>query len=304
MTAPPSTASPSAPATALRVASFYRFLALPHYRDLRQPLLQFCQAQGLKGTILLAPEGINGTVAGTADSLDRLLADLCQRLGTDLDAKTAPCDALPFRRMKVKLKREIITLGQAVADPNQAGGIRVDPVEWNRLLADPDVVVIDTRNDFEVAIGSFENAQNPQTHSFREFPDYVAQNLDPQRHKKVAMFCTGGIRCEKASAYLRHQGFEQVYQLQGGILKYLETIPPEQSRWHGDCFVFDQRVAVTHGLQPGHHDLCLACGHPISPADRATADYEPGISCPHCIHQLTPEKRARQQARQQQRQGG
>jgi UPF0176 protein len=302
MTAPPPNPSPIAPTTALRVASFYRFLPLPHCRDLRQPLLEFCQAQEIKGTILLAPEGINGTVAGTPDSLDRLLADLCQRLDTDLDAKTAPCDAPPFRRMKVKLKREIITLGQSVADPNQAGGIQVDPVEWNRLLADPDVVVIDTRNDYEVAIGSFENAKNPQTRSFREFPDYVAQNLDPQRHKKVAMFCTGGIRCEKASAYLRHQGFDQVYQLQGGILKYLETIPPEHSRWHGDCFVFDQRVAVTHGLQPGDHDLCLACGHPISAADQATAAYEPGISCPYCIDQLTPARRARQQTRQQQRQ--
>jgi UPF0176 protein len=190
-------------------------------------------------------------------------------------------------------------LGCPDADPSQQVGIYVEPQDWNRLISDPDVVVIDTRNQYEVDIGSFKGAKNPATRSFREFPIYVQQHLDPAQHKKVAMFCTGGIRCEKASAFLLSQGFQQVYHLKGGILKYLEDVPPDESLWQGECFVFDQRVAVQQGLEPGTHEMCLSCGHPISAADKASADYEAGISCPYCIADLTDEKRRRQQARRQ-----
>lgn len=283
------------------VATFYRFVRLPDCAELRSPLLEFCQSRGLMGSILLASEGINGTVAGSSDAIAALLTQLQKdpRFSA-LEAKYSTAATLPFERMKVKLKSEIVTFGQSEADPTQQVGTYVDPADWNQLVEDPDVVLIDTRNDYEVAIGSFERAQNPKTGSFRDFPSYVQTQLDPKRHKKVAMFCTGGIRCEKASAYLLNQGFEQVYHLKGGILKYLETVPRAESRWHGECFVFDERVAVRHGLEPGTYDLCRACGHPISTADQTSDRYEAGIVCPHCYDNLTPEKRAKQKMRRQQ----
>jgi len=216
----------------------------------------------------------------------------------DLEHKESVADAQPFDRMKVRLKSEIVTIGVPEADPNAQVGTYVDPKDWNAVLADPNVTVIDTRNDYEISIGSFQGAENPQTRSFRQFPEYVRTHLNPAQHKKVALFCTGGIRCEKASAFMLAQGFEEVYHLKGGILKYLEEIPPDESLWEGECFVFDQRVAVQHGLEAGTYDLCRACGHPLSAADKASLHYEDGISCPYCIDRLTEEKRARQEARQ------
>lgn len=265
------------------VATFYKFTKLPDYAEQRSLLLTQCQELGLKGTILLAPEGINGTLAGDRSAIDCMLAHLRQdpRLA-DLEHKESTATSAPFQRMKVKLKREIVTLGRAEVDPTDQVGQYVTPQDWNQLISDPEVLLIDTRNEYEVGIGTFQGAVNPHTHSFREFPDYVAAHLDPARHKKVAMFCTGGIRCEKATSLLKQQGFEQVYHLQGGILKYLEEVSPAESCWQGECFVFDERVAVGQGLAPGTYDLCYACGHPISAADKASTAYVEGVSCPHC----------------------
>ncbi len=265
------------------VAAFYKFVQLPDYAELRSPLLSLCQAHNLHGTILLAQEGINGTIAGSKGAIDTVLNFLRQDPRfADLSAKESETDSPMFDRMKVKLKKEIVTLGHSDIDPTQQVGTYVKPQDWNQLISDPEVTVIDVRNQFEVAIGSFEGAIDPQTTSFRQFPDYVQTVLDPTEHKKVAMFCTGGIRCEKASSYLLSQGFEQVYHLEGGILKYLEEVPSEQSLWQGECFVFDQRVAVKHDLSDGSYTMCQACGHPISQTDQASSQYQPGVSCPHC----------------------
>lgn len=268
---------------AIAVATFYKFVRLEDFVERQPLLLSYCQQQGIKGTILLAEEGINGTIAGSRESVDAVLAFLRSdaRLA-DLEYKESIAKAPPFGRLKVRLKQEIVTLGVVEADPRDRVGTYVNPKEWNALLADPDVVVVDTRNQYEVAIGTFENAQNPQIDSFRQFPDYARQHLDRDRHKKVAMFCTGGIRCEKATAYLLNQGFEEVYHLKGGILKYLEEIPESESLWQGECFVFDERVAVKQGLTPGSYDSCRACGHPISAEDKASPQYREKISCPHC----------------------
>lgn len=267
----------------LTVAAFYKFVRLPDFTEKRSPLLAYCQAQNLRGTILLAQEGINGTIAGSQTAIEAVLAELRSDLRlADLEFKLSLAETFPFDRMKVKLKQEIVTLGLPAVDPTAQAGTYVSPEAWNDLIADPDVVVIDTRNQYEVAIGSFQGAKNPETDSFRQFPDFVQTHLDPAEHQKVALFCTGGIRCEKASAYLLSQGFQEVYHLKGGILKYLEEIPAAESRWQGECFVFDQRVAVQHGLQPGTYDLCFACGHPISEADQASSRYVRGVSCPHC----------------------
>ncbi|MEC9481805.1 MAG: rhodanese-related sulfurtransferase, partial [Halomonas sp.] len=224
------------------VAALYKFVALPDYQALREPLLSTLKAHDIRGTLLLAEEGINGTVSGTRESIDALLAWLREDTRfAELDHKESCCDAHPFYRTKVKLKREIVTLGVSGVDPNQRVGTYVEPQDWNAIISDPEVLVIDTRNDYEVEIGSFEGAVDPRTQSFREFPDYVKQHYDPARHKKVAMFCTGGIRCEKASSYMLHEGFEEVYHLKGGILNYLEKVPESASLWRGECFVFDNR---------------------------------------------------------------
>ncbi|MBW4468757.1 MAG: rhodanese-related sulfurtransferase [Pegethrix bostrychoides GSE-TBD4-15B] len=280
------------------VATFYKFVPLPDSAEVQPRLLEFCQTQSLRGTVLLAVEGINGTVAGTDLAVESLLSYLRSdsRLA-DLSAKFSTAEQMPFERLKVRLKREIVTLGIPI-DPNQVGQY-VEPTAWNALIADPDLLLIDTRNQYEVAIGSFEGAENPGTDAFREFPDYVQQRLNPAQHKKIAMFCTGGIRCEKASAYLLSQGFEQVYHLKGGILSYLEQVPAAESRWRGECFLFDQRVAVQQGLEPGTHELCLGCGHPLSEANQQAPEYEAGVSCPHCFDRLSKAKRQRQIAKMQ-----
>ena len=285
----------------LVVATLYKFVRLSDAAELQSPLLTQCRVQSVKGTILLAEEGINGTIAGSREAIDAVLGFLRAdpRL-VDLEHKESFADVQPFDRMKVRLKSEIVTMGVPEADPSVQVGTYVDPQDWNALLADPEVTVIDTRNDYEVGIGSFQGAQNPETRSFRQFPEYVRTHLDPTQHKKVALFCTGGIRCEKASAFMLAQGFEDVYHLKGGILKYLEEVPPDESLWQGECFVFDQRVAVQHGLELGTHDSCRSCGHPLSEADKASPDYEEAIACPYCAAQLTEAKRKRQEARRQQ----
>jgi UPF0176 protein len=282
-------------------AALYKFVSLPNYQALQAPILAACNQHHIKGTLLLALEGINGTIAGAPENIRALLAylrtypEFCE-----LEHKESYADTHPFYRMKVKLKKEIVTMGVTGVDPNQVVGTYVKPEDWNALISDPDVILLDTRNDYEVHIGTFKGAVDPKTTTFREFPEYVAQNLDKTKHKKVAMFCTGGIRCEKASSFMKQQGFEEVYHLQGGILKYLETVPKEQSMWEGECFVFDQRVAVKHGLEVGDYDQCYACRMPLSPEELKSPQYTPGISCPHCYDKTSEEKKAALTERQRQ----
>ena len=285
------------------VCALYKFVSLPDFEDLRQPLVDFMLAHDVKGTLLLAQEGINGTVAGSRESIDALLAYLRKdpRLA-DLSWKESFDTIEPFYRTKVKLKKEIVTMGVEGIDPRRVVGTYVKPQDWNALISDPDVVLIDTRNDYEVEIGTFKNAVNPNTTNFREFPQYVKDKLDPAKHKKVAMFCTGGIRCEKSTAYLKEQGFDEVYHLQGGILQYLQDVPPEQSLWEGECFVFDNRVTVNHLLQKGNFDQCHACRRPISEDDKKSEFYVPGVSCHHCHNAHDPEQVARYQQREKQMQ--
>ena len=283
------------------VAAFYKFAKLPDCHLQCSRVREFCAAYALKGTILLAQEGINGTVAGSRSSIDALLNFLRAdaRLAT-LEHKESVTAEMPFYRMKVRLKKEIVTLGVSGIDPNEKVGAYVAPEDWNALISDPEIWVVDTRNDYEYEIGTFRGALDPKTATFRDFPAFVRRNLDPAKHKKVALFCTGGIRCEKATTFMLAQGFENVYHLQGGILKYLEKIPAEQSLWQGECFVFDQRVALGHGLTLGEHDQCRSCRHPISAEDRASPKYKLGISCPRCFDTLSDPKRARAAERQKQ----
>ncbi len=276
------------------VSALYKFVKLKNYREMRDPLLEKMKQMDIRGTLLLAAEGINGTISGSRESIDALLDWLREdtRLA-ELDSKESYTDKQPFRRTRVKLKKEIVTMGVEDIDPNKVVGTYVRAHDWNKIISDPDVLLIDTRNDYEIQIGKFKNAVNPNTASFREFPEYVKQNLDPQKHKKVAMYCTGGIRCEKSTAYLKSQGFEEVYHLQGGILKYLEEMPEEETLWEGECYVFDERVSVNHKLEKGEVDQCHACRKPISEADKASNRYKAGISCPQCHDDLTDEQRAR-----------
>ena len=277
-------------------AALYKFVDLPDFAELQPPLLAFCEAQGVKGTLLLAPEGINGTIAGAPANvhavLDYLRSD--PRLAS-LEHKEALGSKAPFYRMKVRLKREIVTMGVDGIDPNQLVGRYVKPQDWNRLISEPDVVLIDTRNDYEVSVGTFKGAVNPHTSSFSELPDWLRREMAPGgrlhgsdgKKPRVAMFCTGGIRCEKSTAFLRAQGIEEVYHLQGGILNYLETVPEAASAWQGECFVFDERVSVGHGLKPGHFELCRSCRDPISAADKLSPLYLAGVSCPGCHDKKT-----------------
>ncbi len=283
------------------ICALYKFVRLDNHVELRQPLFDFLTEHGIRGTLLLASEGINGTVAGSRKAIDALL----QRLKSDprladLDYKESFDAHNPFYRTKVRLKKEIVTMGVEGIDPLHSVGTYIAPGDWNELINDPDTVLIDTRNDYEVGIGTFKNAINPNTGSFREFPEYVENNLDPSRHKKVAMFCTGGIRCEKSTAYLKALGFENVYHLKGGILKYLEDVPAEESMWEGECFVFDNRVSVRHGLEKGEFDQCHACRMPITEEDKQSEYYEQGVSCPHCHARYTEERKARFMERERQ----
>lgn len=289
------------PENTIVVAALYKFAPLSDCEQFRTLLAQVCYRHKVKGTLILAPEGINGTIAGTRTGIDAVLAWLRSdpRL-SDLEHKESFHDDSPFYRMKIRVKREIVTLGIDGIDPNREVGQYVTPAQWNDLVRDPEVLVVDTRNAYECEIGTFRNAVDPATRTFREFPDYVAAELDPVVHKKVAMFCTGGIRCEKATALLLQRGFESVYHLQGGILKYLEEIPEEESLWEGECFVFDERVAVRHGLEPGEYELCRGCRMPVSAEDRKSPHYRAGICCPRCAADLTPDKAARRAERHRQ----
>tara|TARA_R110000772_G_scaffold110050_1_gene213507 strand:- start:101 stop:1099 length:999 start_codon:yes stop_codon:yes gene_type:complete len=283
------------------VCALYHFVRLNDYQLLQQPLLDRMLKNNVKGTLLLASEGINGTIAGTREGVDEVLDWLKSdpRLQA-LDHKESYDDTYPFYRSKVKLKKEIVTMGVEGIDPKRKVGTHIPPQEWNALLADPEVLLIDTRNDYEVEIGTFKNALNPNTTSFREFPAYVKDHLDPAKHKKIAMFCTGGIRCEKSTAYLKEVGFDEVYHLQGGILNYLEKIPQQESLWQGECFVFDNRVSVNHALEKGDYDQCHACRLPITEADKESEFYEKGASCPRCYHRVTEERKSAFKERQKQ----
>lgn len=289
------------------VAALYHFVELDDYESLQQPLIDFCEQREIIGTLLLAREGINGTIAGPEQGVRELLDYLRSdsRLAS-LVHKEAWTDVLPFYRLKIKLKKEIVTLGVPELKTAEMVGEYVAPEKWNDLISQPDVVLIDTRNDYEVGIGTFKNAINPKTESFSQLPEWVAEQRKPggvlHGNPKVAMFCTGGIRCEKSTAYMRSQGFDQVYHLQGGILRYLEEIPEEQSSWVGECFVFDERVSVGHGLKRGDYQFCRACRLPVSPEERATPQYEEGVSCPYCYGSWSPEKLERLRERQKQMQ--
>lgn len=283
------------------VAALYKFVTLDDYRAMREPLLDVALEAGTCGTLLLAQEGINGTIAGSRQAVDTVLAYLRSdpRL-SDLEHKESQDEKRPFHRMKVKLKREIVTMGVDGVDPNQQVGTYVDPANWNALINDPEVLLIDTRNDYECDIGTFRGALDPGTTTFREFPEYVRSHLDPQKHRKVAMFCTGGIRCEKASAFMLNEGFDEVYHLRGGILKYLEEVPEAESAWEGECFVFDNRVAVNHALEKGQYDQCYGCRHPITEQDKRSPLYEKGVCCPRCHEQLSDDQKERFAQRQKQ----
>jgi UPF0176 protein len=289
----------------VRIAAFYKFFRFPDYAARRQALAQKFCALGIKGSVLIAEEGVNGTIAGRPEAIDEALATLRALPGAEaLEAKFSEAADMPFARLKVRLKREIVTMGVPGTDPNSLVGTYVKPEDWNALIADPDTVLIDTRNDYEVAIGTFEGAIDPQTESFREFPAWFRafrEKLDAEGRKpKIAMFCTGGIRCEKATSFVKAEGVDDVFHLEGGILKYLETVPEAETRWRGDCYVFDERVSVRHDLTQGEHVLCHACGRPVSPEGRQHPDYEEGISCAACRHEMTDAQRARFAERQRQ----
>ncbi|MFT7185555.1 MAG: UPF0176 protein [Pseudohongiellaceae bacterium] len=283
------------------VCALYKFVILEDFELIRTPLLNIMLKNEVRGTLLLAREGINGTIAGSRESVDVVLnwlkndvrfSDIVTKESFDID--------IPFNRTKVKLKKEIVTMGVENIDPKKIVGTYVKSKDWNALISDPEVLVVDTRNDYEVKIGTFQNALNPETETFREFPDYVEKNLDSSKHKKVAMFCTGGIRCEKSTAFLKEKGFEEVYHLEGGILKYLEEVPEEETMWKGECFVFDNRVAVNHKLEKGQYDQCNACRMPVTETEKQSEHFIEGVSCPHCYEKKTDAQKARFAERERQ----
>ena len=283
------------------VAGFYKFVPLEDYREMARSLLKTCRKLDLSGTILLAREGINGTVAGSRAKIETLVKHLRKdhRLG-EIAVNFSSATEKPFHRLKIRLKKEIIKMGVPDVDPSKKTGTHVTPEEWNCLLEDQDVLVLDTRNKYETAIGSFVNAVDPKTDSFVEIANYVHEKLGKEKDSRIAMFCTGGVRCEKLSTYMMDQGFREIYQLQGGILKYLQEMSQEKSLWNGECFIFDHRVSLGHGLVEGSHTMCHGCGHPTSPEDRRTKEYEAGVSCPRCAESLSEEKRINLRERQKQ----
>jgi UPF0176 protein len=288
-----------------KVAALYKFTPIEDIEALRAEIYAFAEdIEGICGTLLLAPEGVNGTIAAHPEAMDRMIAFLDEKLGVRegskaCELKYSSASLQPFNRFKVRPKKELITLRKPEADPNNLVGEYVEPKDWNDLINDPDVTLIDTRNDYETKVGIFEGAIDPDMKVFTEFPEWVEKHLNPDQHKKVAMFCTGGIRCEKASAYMLAHGFENVYHLKGGILQYLEEVPKEESKWDGECFVFDQRVSVKHGLEEGSWSVCHACREPLSEEDTQRAEYENGVSCHHCHDTLTPERTKALRQRQQ-----
>ncbi|MGL4235092.1 oxygen-dependent tRNA uridine(34) hydroxylase TrhO [Tabrizicola sp.] len=285
----------------LIVAALYQFARFPDPAALRADLLEVCQAHGVKGSLLLAPEGINGTIAGTREAIDAALAAIRALPGCEgLEWKESFAESMPFGRMKVRLKREIVTMGQPDVDPLARVGNYVQPTEWNALISDPDTVVIDTRNDYEVAIGTFRGAVDPETRAFGEFPEWWQANRERFAGKRIAMFCTGGIRCEKSTNYLLGQGLNEVYHLKGGILKYLEDVPEEESLWQGQCFVFDDRVSVGHGLTQGGLKACGACRRPVTEEGQRHPDYEEGVCCAACVGEYSQADRARFRERHRQ----
>ncbi|MEY4359200.1 MAG: hypothetical protein RLZZ631_686 [Cyanobacteriota bacterium] len=289
----------------VQVAAFYGFTAMAELPPLQQELRSLAEAGAVRGTILLAEEGVNGTISGPEPGVQAVLARLRQLPGlAGLEAKFSEAPQQAFHRLKVRIKREIVTMGCPTVKPAEQVGTYVPPQQWDALIRDPEVLVVDTRNAYEVAVGTFEGAIDPRTDSFREFPAWVERELRPlveqRQPKAIAMFCTGGIRCEKSTAYLLQQGFENVHHLQGGILRYLEQMPEQGSSWQGECFVFDQRVSVNHQLEPGRYSLCHACGLPLAPADREHASYREGVSCVHCIDRFSDADRARFAERQRQ----
>ena len=289
----------------IRVVALYRFTPFDDCSAIQAPLALACCSHGVKGTLLLAAEGINGTIAGSDAAIDHVLTHIRALPGcAELEVKESRAETMPFHRMKVRIKREIVTMGQPDIDPLADVGHYVAPTEWNALIEAPDTILIDTRNDYEVAVGSFAGAIDPGTRTFRDFPAWFRAQRDAllagHRKPKIAMFCTGGIRCEKATAFLKAEGLDEVYHLKGGILAYLESIPPEQSRWQGECFVFDERVTVAHALVPGSHELCRACRRPVTAEERASPLYEAGVSCPACHAERTDEQRASYAERQRQ----
>ncbi len=288
-----------------KIAAFYLFTPLPDYGALQGPLHDKLKTAGVRGTVLLAEEGINGTIATKAANMETALSALRALPGCEtLHAKFSESEKAPFLRLKVRLKKEIVTLGIPGIDPTASVGTYVAPEDWNALITDPDTVLIDTRNDYEYAIGTFEDAIDPETKSFREFPDWFRafkKRLEAEgRTPKIAMFCTGGIRCEKATNFVKAEGFQDVYHLQGGILNYLETVPEQDSKWRGECFVFDERVSVRHDLTPGTYDMCHACKHPLSASEMQAAEYIPGVACPHCHDTMSAAQKARFAERQKQ----
>lgn len=284
------------------IAALYKFCAFPDFENYRQVILDTLIQNNVKGTLLIAHEGINGTIAGPREGIDAVLAMLktIPAIGGEIKHKESYADENPFYRSRVKLKKEIVTMGVTDIDPRKDVGTYVKPKDWNALISDPEVLLIDTRNEYEVQIGTFKNAINPHTDTFREFPEYVQKHLDKNIHKKVAMFCTGGIRCEKSTAYLKQQGFDEVYHLEGGVLQYFEDVAPEDSMWDGECFVFDNRVSVTKTLEPGQYDQCFACRMPITEEDKQSPQYIKGESCPHCFDKKTKAQRERYHEREKQ----
>lgn len=285
----------------IRIAALYHFTRFDDPAALRPALAALCDKHGVKGTLLLAHEGINGTIAGSDAGIQAVLDHIRALPGcADLEVKESRADTMPFYRSKVRVKAEIVTMGQPDLDPVEGVGTYVAPEDWNALISDPDVLLVDTRNDYEVEIGSFKGAVDPKLDSFREFPDWAAEHLDPERTPKVAMFCTGGIRCEKSTSLLRERGFQEVYHLEGGILKYLEEVPETESLWQGECYVFDQRVSLRHGLEAGTYDLCRACRRPLSDEDKASPHYRAGVSCGRCVEDFTDEQKAQFAERERQ----
>ncbi|WP_032112252.1 rhodanese-related sulfurtransferase [Candidatus Paracaedibacter symbiosus] len=285
----------------ITVAALYKFAPLPQVKNIQQPLKDLCEAGGVMGTLLLAEEGINGTIAGPRAGIDAVKNFILSIPGLeDMEYKESHAEKMPFYRLKVRLKKEIVTLGVPGVSPLKNVGTYVEPQDWNDLISREDIVVLDTRNDYEVMMGTFKRAVDPNTKTFRAFPEFVAENLDPAKHKKIAMFCTGGIRCEKASSYMLDQGFEEVYHLKGGILKYLEDVKAEESLWEGECFVFDERVGIKHQLELGSFELCRSCRHPLTQEDKESAKFTAGITCPHCFDSIPEKTKNRAAERQKQ----